>query len=96
MRRVDLDSSAYFRCQGSGAAILKGFATIIRGPSRISHQRWRSPDEKLGKSKDCQKPDPSRKWDIGGGGGRPCTRSHMRRTDPECAVAAQNHSKGTS
>ena len=58
--RVDLDSSDYFRCQGSGAAILKGFATIIRGRRRISHQRWRYKCYKRGKSKDCQKPDTSR------------------------------------
>ena len=45
--RVDLDSGSYFRFQGSGAAILKGFATIIRGRRRISHQQWRSPCQKL-------------------------------------------------
>ena len=58
--RVDLDSGSYFRFQGSGAAILKGFATIIRVRRRISHQRCRYKTYKRGKSKDCQKPDTSR------------------------------------
>ena len=95
MRRVDLDSSAYFRCQGSGAAILKGFATIIRLPPRISHQRWRSPCDKRGKSQISQNPDPSPKCDVEAGG-RPRTNSHARRTYPECAAAVQTHSKGCS
>ena len=40
MGRVDVDSGAHIRCQGSGAGILKGFAPKVRGPEGISDQRW--------------------------------------------------------
>ena len=90
MRRVDLDSSAYFRRQGSGAAILKGFATIIRVTARISHQRWRSPCDKRGKSKDCQNADTSRNCHIkpGGSSGR---HSWVFRMAPAYVVALPVH-----
>ena len=64
MGRVDLDSSAYFRYQGSGAAILKGFATIIRLPPRISHQRWRYKCYPHAKSQISQNPVSRPKWDV--------------------------------
>ena len=49
-------SRPYFRCQGCGAAILEGFATIIRVTPRISHQRWRSPCDKLDNPKSTKIP----------------------------------------
>ena len=81
---------AYFRCQGCGAAILEGFATIIRVLPRISHQGWRSPCDKLEKSQISKNPDPSRKWDVepGRGSGRDF---HGLCMVPECVAAVPTH-----
>ena len=51
MGRVPSDSGAHIRCQGVSADILKGFAAIIRVPTRISHQRWSSLCDEAVKSK---------------------------------------------
>ena len=91
MGRVHSVSGAHIRCQGSGAAILKGFATEVRGPEGISGQRWSWKPDGSENLRYVKNPDPDGK-SVQNPDLSSCTHFHTRLVVPGCARALQIHS----